>query len=109
MIGESAQVTQGDLIDLGLMLLAVVFVGLGVAFILFRTNATARGRKHKRISASRRGANTAYDLFSPKPDGEQSSSGRSRRRRRGTGNPSRGKIDLFADSGGEGDSEAGER
>ncbi len=105
MIEESAQ----DLLDLGLMLLAVVFVGLGVAFILFRTNATARGRRHKRISASRRAANTAYDLFSPKAEGEQPSSGRRRRRRRSAGSASRGKIDLFAPAGGTGDGETGER
>lgn len=109
MIEESAQLTQGDLVDLGLMLLAVVIVGIGVAFILFRTNATARGRKHKRISASRRGANTAYDLFSPKPEGDQPSSGRRRRRRRSSTSSSRGKIDLFGPAGEPGEDEAGER
>jgi predicted lipid-binding transport protein (Tim44 family) len=109
MIEQSAQITQGDLVDLGLMFLVVVLVGLGVAFILFRTNATARGRKHKRISASRRGANTAYDLFAPKAEGEQPSSGRRRRRRRSSASSSRGKIDLFDPAGGAGDGETGER
>ena len=52
-----------DLVEIGLVALAVLIIGGLSAFLLVRLYGRHERRKHRRLSASRRQARTEFDLI----------------------------------------------
>ena len=78
--------------------LLILLSGGAVALFLSLTAARRRAKRHRKVSASRRGENTRYDLFAEADAPEDRRSTRPRKRRRRRSHSEEGMIDILPKS-----------
>ncbi|HEY0112785.1 MAG TPA: hypothetical protein VGB59_06490 [Allosphingosinicella sp.] len=95
--------TQSQMYELSLAILAVLLIGAAVAIVLVRTSSARRHRRHKRIAAARRGEATRYDLFAPREQGAEPVLPAERKRKSRRSSSPHKTIDILAKSAPEGE------